>query len=84
MANNMNWFKQHADALAVIGTICASLIWMNSGFNDLKSKMSSVQIELKGEIASVQKDVAIIKTVLIMKQVMPPEVCCNDNVQDKK
>lgn len=53
----MEWFRKHIDTLSIIGSICASLIWMNGKFNTL------------------EKDVAIIKTVLIMKQIMPTEIC---------
>ncbi len=59
----MEWFTKHADALSVISAIIISMIWMNGKFNDVER-----------EISSLKTDIAIVKTVLIMKQIMPPEL----------
>jgi hypothetical protein len=56
----MDWIKKHADTIAVITSICASLVWMNGKFNE------------------IEKDLAIVKTVLIMKNIMPAELAKQD------
>lgn len=59
----MDWIKKHTDTVIVIGAIVTSMLWMNGKFNEIEKKF--------GEI---EKDVAIIKAVLIMKQIMPTEL----------
>lgn len=59
-----NWFSQHADTIAVIGSILGAIMWMNSQFN------------------GIQKDLAVIKTVLIMKQIMPCELAKDHPKED--
>lgn len=59
----MDWFKKHADTALILGAFATSVLWMNGKFN-----------ELEKEIASLKTDIAIIKTVLIMKQIMPSEL----------
>jgi hypothetical protein len=54
--HEMNWFKQHADTISVIGSIFLGFLWMNGKFNGL------------------DKDLTVIKTVLIMKNIMPIEL----------
>ena len=52
----MEWFKKHTDTVIVLSAIIASMLWMNSKFNDL------------------EKDILVIKTVLVMKNIMPNEL----------
>lgn len=52
----MDWFKDHADTLSIIASLVASLLWINTQFNEIKI------------------DIAVIKTVLIMKQIVPCEL----------
>ena len=59
----MNWLKSHADAVIVLGGLLSSVLWMNMKFN-----------ELQRDIANLEKEVAIVKTVLIMKNMMPAEL----------
>ena len=65
--DTMDWFKQHADTAVVIGAIAASLCWMNASINELRD-------ELRTDIARLDKDLAIVKTVLIMQKMMPCEM----------
>lgn len=53
----MEWFKQHADTIAIIGTFMACFWTLNSKINEM------------------DKDLAVIKAVLIMKNIMPTELC---------
>jgi len=56
----MDWFKKHTDTVIIIGAIASSILWMNGKFNDVDTKFSDLE-----------KEMAIIKTVLIMKGIMP-------------
>lgn len=52
----MEWFKQHADTIAIITTFVLCFWHLNE------------------KIIQLDKDVCIIKTVLIMKNIMPSEL----------
>lgn len=58
----MEFFKKHADTVVILGAVCTSLVWMNGKINGVNERFSAIE-----------KDIAIIKTVLIMKQIMPTE-----------
>ena len=68
----MEWMKKHTDAVVVIGAIISSMIWMNGQFNSIDSRFSQIE-----------KDLAVIKAVLVMKNIMPNELC-KTHEQDKK
>lgn len=63
----MNWFKKHTDAFMIIAAIIGAMIWMNTKFNEVDKKFSEIEREL-----------AIIKTVMIMKGIMPVELAMNN------
>jgi len=63
----MEWLKKHADTATVIGAIVGSMLWMNSQFNLIDRRFSELE-----------KDLAIIKTVLVMKNIMPAEFARNE------
>jgi len=59
----MDWFKKHVDAIIVLTAVIGSVLWMNGRFNEIDKDM-----------ASMQKDMAVIKTVLVMRNIMPMEM----------
>ena len=63
----MDWFKKHADAAVVITSIVGACFWMNTRFN-----------EVDKEISSLRTDMAVMKTVLIMKEIMPSALAVKD------
>lgn len=63
MMENSNWFKKHADTVVVLGGILSTIIWMNSQFSNLRQ-----------DIGNLKQDMAVVKTVLIMKNIMPTEL----------
>lgn len=67
----MKWFKQHADTVAIIAT---ALI----GFYTINEKIENRFYTLSKEIASLEKEVTTIKTVMILKNIMPPEFAKNE------
>jgi hypothetical protein len=58
-----NWFKKHAETLTVIAALFSGFIWMDSKFSTVDSKFDKVSDRLSG----LEKDVAVIKTVLSIK-----------------
>jgi hypothetical protein len=63
----MEWFKKHTDSIATIGTLLGCIFWMNGKFNDIDHRFSNLE-----------KDIAIIKTVLVMKEILPKELASNE------
>lgn len=59
----MDMFKKHVDTVIILTAFAASLLWMNGKFNEVDKKFSEVH-----------KELAIMKTVLIMKEIMPIEL----------
>lgn len=59
----MNWFKNHQDTLAIISTVIGCMLWLNGHLNGIDRRFGEVD-----------KDLAIIKTVLIMKDICPKEL----------
>ncbi len=62
-----NWFKQHADTIVILGSF-AMCFWT------LNEKMNTGFKEIDGRFSVIEKDMAVIKTVLVMKDVMPKEL----------
>jgi hypothetical protein len=64
----MEWFKKHTDTAIILGAFAAAILWMNGKFNDVERN-----------IGGLKTDIAIVKTVLIMKNIMPADLAkCHD------
>lgn len=59
----MDWLKKHTDTVVVVSAIVTSMLWMNGKFNEIDKRFSDME-----------KDIAVMKAVLIMKGVMPIEL----------
>lgn len=67
----MEWFKKHVDTVVVISIIFSGFIWMNGKFTYIDK-----------EISVVQKEMAILKTVMLMNGHYPKELASgNDSCQ---
>lgn len=46
----MDWFKNHIDTIAVIGSIFSAMIWMNGKFNDVDRRLVKIEtiLTIKG------------------------------------
>lgn len=60
----MDWFKKHGDTIVILSSFALCFWNMNEKFND--------------KFNALEKDMAIIKTVLIMKNIMPSEMAKHD------
>jgi len=70
----MDWLKKHTDTAIVVGSIMTCMLWMNGRFNDIDRQFNKVECQFK----DVEKEIAIIKAVMIMKGVMPTELAKAD------
>jgi hypothetical protein len=59
----MDWFKKHTDAILVLTAVATSMIWMNGRFNEVEKRFNELE-----------KDIVMIKTVMLLKNIMPPEL----------
>ena len=66
----MDWMKKHTDTVLILGGLLSAVLWMNGKFNGVDSQFSKIE-----------KDIAIIKTVLILKGIMPTELATNATVE---
>jgi hypothetical protein len=60
----MSWFKKHADAIAIMAVLLGGLKWIDA-------KMEARFLVIEQRLCSLEKDVAQIKTVLIIRGMMP-------------
>ena len=66
----MNGMKKHIDTVIVLGGILASVLWMNHQFSGVDNRF-----------AQIDKDLAVIKTVLVLKGIMPPELVVMEEIK---
>jgi hypothetical protein len=64
----MDWFSKHV--VVILGAVIVSMIWMNTKFNDIDKRFNEIE-----------KDIVMIKTTLILKNIMPKELAQNDQKQ---
>jgi hypothetical protein len=74
----MEFFKKHVDTIFILGAIITSMLWMNMKFNQVDKEFFSLKSEFDQRFANVDKEMAIIKTVLIMKNIMPSELAIKE------
>ena len=70
-----NWFKKHSETIAVIIALLSGFLWMDS-------KMDSKFDKVDSRLCALEKEMAIIKTVLTMKNILPSELCSNQKEKD--
>lgn len=58
----MEWFKKHADTIVILGSFAVCFWTLNEKMND--------------RFNQIEKDLTVIKTVLVMKNIMPSELTC--------
>lgn len=64
----MDWFKKHVDTTIILSAFAVSILWMNGKFNAVDK-----------QFADIHQELAVIKTVLIMKNIMPSELAHETN-----
>jgi hypothetical protein len=66
----MEMIKKHIDTVVILSSIIGSMLWMNGKFNEIDKKFNDVQVQFK----EIEREIAIIKTILVMKNIMPAEL----------
>ncbi len=67
----MPWFKKHADTIAILVAFAGGLNWMHNQIGLLNNRMTVLE-----------KDMAVIKAVLILQKTLPAELAkaeCENN-----
>jgi len=59
----MDTLKKHIDTIIILGAFASSVLWMNTKFNDIDHRFNELE-----------KEIAVVKTVLIMRDIMPREL----------
>lgn len=71
----MRWLKQNVDSFVVLSSIISAVVWMTSQMSNNKEDLTSLIMKkektLDRRIFSIEKDVAVIKGVLISKDILP-------------
>ncbi len=81
----MDFLKKHADSVSIIITLISSIVvcmlWMNSKFNHIderfflvNERFSKMQNEIDNRFSTLEKDIAIVKTAMIMKNILTVEM----------
>lgn len=65
----MEWFKKHTDTVIILSAFAVSILWMNGKFNEVDKRFNEIE-----------KEIVMMKTVLIMKNIMPTQLAV-DSVQ---
>jgi hypothetical protein len=76
----MEFLKKHVDTVVVLGGVLSSVLWMNHKFSDVDKKLVKLEQDMDSKFAKVEQDMAIIKTVLIMKNIMPSDLASRHDV----
>jgi hypothetical protein len=63
----MDWWKKHTDTIIVLGGILSAVIWMNGKFTDVHTRLNEIE-----------KDIVMVKTVMIMQKIMPTELAAKE------
>ena len=63
----MDIMKKHTDTVVILSAFAGCILWMNSQFTNIDHKFSDLE-----------KDLAVIKAVLVIKNIMPNELAKNE------
>ena len=79
-----NWFSKHAETLTVIASLFGGFIWMDSKFSSMETRFDSKIERLDNRLSSVEKDVAVIKTILSIKGINCNEMASREDRPGEK
>lgn len=64
---DLDFLKRHSDAIAVLTAIFGVFVWLNVQFSSMDRRLSELE-----------KEIAVVKTVMIMRNIMPPDMAARD------
>lgn len=59
----MELLKKHIDTVVILTAFATSILWMNGKFNEVDKRFNDIE-----------KEISVVKTVLILKNIMPIEL----------
>jgi hypothetical protein len=65
-----NWFKDNGIGLAIVTLLVGNFYWTDAKFSHIDERF----VKMDERFIAIEKDVAIIKTVLLMKNILPVEL----------
>ena len=81
----MLWLKKHADSVSVITAVVAATWFISKLVYGIEirsdEKLVAMEKRIDDRFVSLEKDMAVIKAVLIMKGNMPKELATNADHQ---
>lgn len=70
----MEWFKKHADTIIILGAFASCYYILDEKIDNMNDKMNDKFTQINERIYEIGKDVSVIKTVMIMKNIIPQEL----------
>jgi hypothetical protein len=68
--SNFAWLKSHADTAVTLSVLFMAFFWMHGELMNIGTR-----------IGNIEKDITMIKTVMILKNIMPSDMCNNDKIK---
>lgn len=65
--------KKHTDTVIILTAFASAVIWMNGKFNDVDKRFTKIE-----------QDMAVMKAVMITKEIMPRELAAVKHIEDIK
>ena len=73
--------KKYTDTLVVISILIGGLAWMHGRFGDVDKEVHHLENKIDLKISVIEKDVTIIKTVLLMSGNYPKELAIKEGAE---
>lgn len=68
------WLREHVELFSIAALIFSGFLWMNGKFNDIDRRFADADKQFIEGISEVKQEIAVMKTVLIIKNIMPSEL----------
>jgi hypothetical protein len=68
--------SKHVDTIVIMSAILGCFLWMNGKFNDIEVKFNDMERRFDARFAAIEKEITMVKTVLIMRGIMPTDFAC--------
>ncbi len=72
-----SWLKDNGVGIAIITLLVGNFYWTDAKFTHVEEKFD----KMNERFVALERDVAIIKTVMLMKNIMPPELAKKEEVK---
>ena len=80
-----NWFHRHGESIGIVSAILLIMIGFNwntsNQFQSIETRLNILDDRLyclEKDMGEIKTDLAVVKTVLIMKNILPQELAANE------